>query len=60
MYDLQTIKRLNQEAKAKEQQELMQDIAENEAILKSISNDIVKQLTHELKLNGSIPGVKVA
>jgi len=60
MYDLQTIKRLNQEAKAKEQQELMQDIKENEAILTNITNDIVKQLTHKLKIDGSIPGIKVA
>ena len=58
MHGLETIKRMNQEAK--EQHELMQDLKENNEILQAISKDIVKQLTHELKLNGSIPGVKVA
>ena len=60
MHGLETIKRMNKEASIKEQNNLIQDIADNQAILKSIADDVVKQLTRELKLAGSITGRKIA
>ena len=60
MYGLDTIKRMNKEACNKEQEEFAADCLENQVILKALRDDVIKQLTHELKLNGSIPGSKVA
>ena len=60
MHGLETIKRMNQEACNKEQRDFASDCIENKAILEAIRDDVVEQLTRELKLTGSIPGHKVA
>ena len=60
MHGIETIKAMNRIASDKEQREFSQDLLENQAILEAIKEDVVKQLTKELKLNGSLPGHRVA
>ena len=60
MHGIETIKAMNRIASDKEQREFASDCIENQVILHAIRDDVIKQLTKELKVNGSIPGCKVA
>ena len=60
MYDLQTIKRMNQEAGDKERRDFMNGCLENAVFLNEIKDDIIKDLTNRLINNGNIPGIRIA